>query len=132
MPISETARPKDVLALHNKIRGPTKEQIEAAVQESVRCSSVTRKLAKWVVQLGLTGDRRYIETDSQRTEPISSRCVVFLILGKFAVGEQTCSQRYVAYRVTDESFIRMEAYSAVVIFELDSVPADPEPEHVNI
>lgn len=77
-------------------------------------------------QLAVSGDTRYVETDSNRTEAIETPCVVFLILGQFVVGGQACSQRYTAYQITDEKDIQMEAYSVVVIIQPSNVPPGPE------
>jgi hypothetical protein len=48
MPVSETKQPKDAVALHERIRGPSKEEIEAAVAESVR------RMRRWGTSIGLT------------------------------------------------------------------------------
>jgi hypothetical protein len=102
MPVSETKRPKDAEALHNRIRGPSKGEIEAAVLES----------------LGVAGDARYIETDRERSLPITAPCLVFLVLGSFKTGDQECDKRYLAYHITDENTILLGAYSVVVVIQV--------------
>jgi hypothetical protein len=44
--------------------------------------------------------------------------VVFLIIGKFDVGGETCDEVYKGYTITDENAIHLEAHSAVVIMPL--------------
>jgi hypothetical protein len=62
---------------------------------------------------------RYIETlDSDREESIQTPCVVFLILGKFDVGQEMCDESFKGYTITDESVIKLLPHSAVVIMPL--------------
>lgn len=48
---------------------------------------------------------------------ISSPCVVFLLYGKFRVGTKDFTARYEGYEVTDETTIKLAAYSVVVVIE---------------
>lgn len=62
---------------------------------------------------------QYIETrDSDRQESIQTPCVVFLIIGKFDVGGETCDDVYKGYTITNESTIELLAHSAIVVMPL--------------
>jgi hypothetical protein len=69
------------------------------------------------IQLGVAGKAEYVETDIEKTVAITTPCLVFLIFGKFKAGEQMCEKRYLAYHITNEDDIQMEAYSVVVIIQ---------------
>ncbi|KAK7422760.1 hypothetical protein QQZ08_009385 [Neonectria magnoliae] len=102
MPVFDKKDPADKKGLYERIRGPSKEEIVAAVREHFDLK-----------------DGRYIETrDSDRQESIQTPCVVFLILGKFDVGKETCDEMFKGYTITDESAIKLLTHSAVVIMPL--------------
>ncbi|CAH0014514.1 unnamed protein product [Clonostachys rhizophaga] len=102
MPVFGKKDPIDKKGLYEKIRGPSQEEIVNAVGEHF-----------------LLKNGRYIETpDSDRKESIQTPCVVFLIVGKFDVGQETCDERFKGYTITDESVIKLFAHSAVVIMPM--------------
>ncbi|OBS14988.1 hypothetical protein FPOA_14016 [Fusarium poae] len=102
MPVFGKREPADKRGLYERIRGPSKEEVETAVREN----------------FGLK-EGRYIETRySDQQESIQTPCVVFLIIGKFDVGGETCDEVYKGYTITDESAIKLWTHSAVVIMPL--------------
>ncbi|CRK11306.1 hypothetical protein HYQ45_018428 [Verticillium longisporum] len=102
MPIFGHKDPTDKRGLYEKIRGPSKEEVEKAVSE----------------HFGLK-EARYVETrDSSQEEAVKTPCVVFLIIGKFEVGGNSCDLAYVGYTVIDETEIKLAHHSAVVIMPL--------------
>ncbi|KAI8691491.1 hypothetical protein NCS56_00142000 [Fusarium sp. Ph1] len=102
MPVFDKKDPADKRRLYERIRGPSKEEIEAAVREHFNL-----------------GQAQYVETrDSDRPESIQTPCVVFLIIGKFDVGGETYDDVYKGYTITDESTIKLLAHSAVVVMPL--------------
>jgi len=101
MPVKESIKPQDSIGLQRKI---TAGKVEAIVQD------VKTHLNRW----GSASYQAVLEGTKDVSLP-SSRCVIFLITGKFQVGGVEATTAGEGHIVEDETTIQLQSFTAVVI-----------------
>jgi hypothetical protein len=126
MPVKKSFKPSNRKELQQKIRAtePGEERavvIPQYVQEHVSNRKELPRIYTNCAQLEETGLARY-EYTVERTrdvELMASKCIVFLIAGKFHVGDVMDLKAGEAHQLQDETTIQLQAYTAVVIIKQD-------------
>jgi len=108
MPVTKSVRPKHQKELNKKILA-TKPGEENIILEDVQSHLDKRGHAIY----------QQTEQDIADVNLTATKCIIFLIGGKFKVGEELVAVRGEGYLVENEKIIQLQRYTVVVIIDQD-------------
>lgn len=124
MPITKSIIPEDRMALNKKILA-TKPGEEGIILRDVKAHVNDRYKYEGIMpnyrQLEIQGHAIYHQAQDNVADValMTTKCMVFLVGGKFKVGEELVTVPGEGYMVESEKTIQLQRYTVVVIIEQD-------------